>query len=77
MGLNIFALGKSEKKARAVFRCIHRHNGFDHPNCYDTEKGIIEKIGFLDIETSNLNADFGYVLSYCIKKLDGEIIKRG
>jgi uncharacterized protein YprB with RNaseH-like and TPR domain len=28
-----------------------------------------ERIGFLDIETSNLVADFGIILSYCIKPL--------
>jgi uncharacterized protein YprB with RNaseH-like and TPR domain len=35
-----------------------------------------EKIGFLDIEASNLAATFGIVISYCIKELDGKIIKR-
>jgi uncharacterized protein YprB with RNaseH-like and TPR domain len=28
-----------------------------------------ERVGFLDIETSNLVADFGIILSYCIKPL--------
>ena len=35
-----------------------------------------EVIGFLDIEASNLSATFGYVFSYCIKRLDGDIIER-
>jgi uncharacterized protein YprB with RNaseH-like and TPR domain len=30
----------------------------------------------LDIESSNLNASFGIILSYCIKELDGPIISR-
>lgn len=31
----------------------------------------------LDIETSNLNADYGYVICYCIKEVNGpELIKR-
>lgn len=33
-----------------------------------------EKIGFLDIEASGLKATFGYMFSYCIKELDGELI---
>lgn len=32
------------------------------------------KIGFLDIETSNLDADFGIMLCYTIKELDGPTI---
>ena len=31
------------------------------------------KIGYFDIETDNLNADFGTVLTWCIKDKDGEI----
>jgi len=37
---------------------------------------VIERIGFLDIETSNLSATFGYIFSYCIKELDGPILER-
>lgn len=56
-----------------------------HPACYftDLEEGLIpqtadtmERIGFLDIEASSLKGTFGYMFSYCIKKLDGEVIKR-
>lgn len=32
------------------------------------------KIGYVDIETDNLNADFGTVLCWCIKAKDGEIV---
>lgn len=35
-----------------------------------------EKIGFLDIEASNLSADFGYVFSYALKVIDGPIMGR-
>jgi len=57
----------------------------EHPNCYfqDLESGYLnipqgheERIGFLDIEASNLKGTFGYMFSYCIKLLDGEVIKR-
>ncbi len=32
------------------------------------------KIGYIDIETDNLNADFGNVLTWCIKEKGGQII---
>jgi len=35
-----------------------------------------ERVGFIDIEATNLNADFGYILSYCIKEEDGPILER-
>jgi DNA polymerase III epsilon subunit-like protein len=38
--------------------------------------GTVERIGFADIEASNLTATFGIVYTYCIKELDGELIKR-
>lgn len=63
-----------ELEKRVKFRCIHRHNGIEHPKCYRDREN--ERIGFADIEASNLSASFGIVYTYCIKKLDGEIIKR-
>jgi len=40
-------------------------------------RGEEEKIGFLDIEASNLHADFGIVYTYCILPLENnKIIKR-
>lgn len=73
--MNIANLTKAEIVKRANYRCKHHHTGLSHPQCYDTETGA-EKIGFLDIEASNLKANFGIVLSYCIKELDGPVIKR-
>jgi uncharacterized protein YprB with RNaseH-like and TPR domain len=55
----------------ATTRCKHRHTFLEHPECYERKN---EKIGFLDLEASNLHADFGILLSYCIKELDGEIL---
>ncbi len=63
-------------RKQKAFRCIHGHNGFAHQNCYKMAKGIKDKLGFFDIETSDLNADWGFLLSYCIKHEDGPIIKR-
>src|SRR4030042_1163801 len=55
-------------KLKRKFKCIHRHTGIDHPRCFDRahKDGYVE--GYLDIETTNLKANFGYVLSYFIKE---------
>lgn len=46
----------------------HRHSYLEHYSCYLSEQpDRQEKVGFLDIEASNLKADFGIILSYCIK----------
>ena len=66
-----------ELRAREKFRCVHGHNGVVHPRCYDRQdKRTEERIGFADIESSNLTATFGIVYTFCIKELDGELIKR-
>jgi len=39
----------------------------EHYGCYLTEVRPPEKIGFLDIEASNLAANFGVMFAYCIK----------
>jgi len=47
-----------------------------HYNCYLIEQPqgpFQEVVGFLDIETTSLNAAFGYIISYCFKELDGPI----
>lgn len=51
-------------------RCTHRHTYLDHYNCYLTEvPGSNERIGFFDIETTGgFNADWGSMLSWCIKE---------
>jgi uncharacterized protein YprB with RNaseH-like and TPR domain len=48
--------------------CVHHHNGISHSECY--KKYLLKsngRVGFLDIETSNLQANFGLILSYAIK----------
>ena len=46
--------------------CVHRHRYLRHFNCFLKEWGITERVGFLDIETSNLKANFGIVLCWCL-----------
>lgn len=65
-----------DHRERLAFRCIHGHNGYGHTSCWKRDNGILDRIGFFDIETSDLLADWGFVLSYCIKPLDGKVIKR-
>jgi uncharacterized protein YprB with RNaseH-like and TPR domain len=61
--------------------CKHGHSYLEHYSCYlkdapNIDAPFIERVGFFDIEATNLSADFGYVFSYCIKELDGDIVGR-
>lgn len=47
--------------------CSHRQPLLSHPNCLAERIKYKERVGSLDIETSSLNANFGMVVSYCIK----------
>ena len=61
-------------------RCKHGITYLEHYNCFLSEKPdqspVSERVGFLDIEATNLHADFGYVFSYAIKERDGGILGR-
>jgi len=53
----------------------HGHRYLDHYTCYVKEHDAEERVGFLDIESSNLNADYGIILTYCIKdSISGDIL---
>lgn len=72
-----------------ILRCKHRHTIEEHPSCFaqgyvddkDFEKKTGQpwykypayRIGYLDIETTQLNGDYGFMLSWCIKEKDGKI----
>lgn len=47
-------------------RCKHGHRFLEHPDCYLAERHREPRIGFFDIEASNLKADFGIILSWSI-----------
>ena len=51
----------------ARHRCRHYHSYLEHYSCYLEENPHRVRIGFFDIEASNLSASFGIMLSYCIK----------
>ena len=66
-----------ELKYLANNYCLkHRMPYLAHYNCYLNDFNVKEKVGFLDIETSNLAATFGIILSYCIKEQGGKILGR-
>ena len=70
LAVNPFNLKKDELLLFLTGRCRHHHYYYEHSACFVKEMGRKPTIGFLDIETSNLQADFGIVLSYAIKKAD-------
>ena len=64
----VHRLRKDEILKLAKGRCQHKHTYLDHYQCYlDENPDKQEKIGFWDIEATNLKADYGLMLSYCIK----------
>ncbi len=54
-------------------RCKHGHRYLEHYGCYLEEAAKPLRVGFLDIETSNLKADFGIVFCYVIKEAGQEV----
>ena len=72
-----------------TIRCIHRHTIEEHPSCFAlnrlTEKEYVKqtgkpwytypgyKMGYLDIETTSFNADYGYMLTWCLKTKEGKV----
>lgn len=72
--MNFIQMKKAEIIWAATHRCQHGSRYIEHPACYDRECRDSQKVGFLDIEASNLKADFGIVLCYCIAELDSDRI---
>jgi uncharacterized protein YprB with RNaseH-like and TPR domain len=70
------------KKAELLWMCNHKcrtHSVryIEHPGCYEKECPDGTKVGIVDIEASNLKADFGVVLCYAILDLNtDELISR-
>lgn len=54
-------------------KCSHRHTYTRHFNCFIKDYDLSERTGFLDIETSNLKANFGIVLCWCILDDEGNL----
>jgi uncharacterized protein YprB with RNaseH-like and TPR domain len=78
-GVNFNRLLKKEILWLYNHYCRHNHRYSEHPTCFleECRDGLpAEKMAFVDIETSNLDADFGYIFCYSLKEQDGELIHR-
>ena len=58
-------------------RCKHSHKYAEHPACFVEEQNRELRIGYLDIETTNLQANFDLMLTWVIKDRDKDIYKYG
>lgn len=63
----IHRLKKEEIVWLSTHRCKHKHTYLEHYNCYIQDNPSTERVGFYDIETTNLDANFGIILTYYIK----------
>lgn len=68
MSLNPHKMRKEDLIQFFVETCVHHHKYSEHPSCFIKEKGIDLKVGYLDIETNGLFANFHIVGCYCIKE---------
>lgn len=74
--LNLSRLKKSEILWLWTHRCRHGHRYIEHLSCFVQEKPdnspMKENVGFLDIETTGLNGNWDYIISYAIIDEDGK-----
>jgi uncharacterized protein YprB with RNaseH-like and TPR domain len=83
MSTPINRYNKEQLKWLSDHYCRHRHNYLDHYACWIAERGdwkdcpVIDKVGYLDIEATALNASFGYIYSYAILDHDTKKILGG
>lgn len=68
--INLHKLTKTQINRLQELHCRHGHSYLDHQSCILTEKpdidGLTRHLGFFDIESSHLKANFGFVLGYRI-----------
>ncbi len=67
MKLNIAKTKKQDLIWMSKHKCKHHMDYIQHYNCFIAEHPDNQKVGYIDIECTNLKADFGIVLCYCIK----------
>lgn len=75
--VNISKFKKDELLQMAAQRCKHGHSYLAHPNCYLKERNKEKRIGYFDIESGGLTANFDYMLTWVIKTRDKEEYKTG
>jgi uncharacterized protein YprB with RNaseH-like and TPR domain len=81
MSAPVHRLKKTDIIALAKHHCKrHNHTYLEHYQCFlEEQPNFEERIGYFDLECSNLKADFGIILCYCIKdsktgKIDQDVI---
>lgn len=63
---NPHLMKKKELVKYMTGRCKHCHTYAEHPNCWFLEQNKKPRVGYIDIETSNLDANYGIIITYCI-----------
>lgn len=73
MAAPLHKLTKAEMIWLAQHYCKHGHKYLEHYKCYlDENPKTEERRAYFDIEASNLDADYGIMLSWAIKPSDGK-----
>jgi len=76
--MNLSGYTKKELLKMASTYCKkHRMPYIQHPKCYEREKNKELKIGYFDIEAGGLNANWDYMLTWCIKTKDKDEYRFG
>ncbi len=63
----VWRMSKKDIIKLAKWRCEHGETGLSHYRCWQRHNPDTERCGYLDIEASNLHANWGIVLTYVIK----------
>jgi len=77
MKLPINRMTKQELVWMNAHKCKHGHTYLEHYSCYMKENPNNGRIGFFDIEVTDLKANNGLLLCYCIKDMDSDKIYEG
>lgn len=68
---------KSELLKYTTQKCRHSHTYAEHPNCWWVEQAKKPRVGYIDIETSNLDATYGIIITYAIIDRDTAEVSHG
>ena len=78
MNAPVHRLTKAEIVYLGSHTCkAHRHSYLTHYSCYIKDAPRKDRVAVIDIETSNLKADYGIILTWCIKPLGEKKIIQG
>lgn len=70
--MNLAKMKKDEIIWMNNHHCKHKISYLQHPNCYKVECPDKQRVGILDIEASQLKADWGIVLCVSIRDLNSD-----